>query len=336
VLSDVLNEARQLSSRILLHIGLPKTGTTTLQELLFSAHPEIRYFGQTNVWDDPDAKTVLRALLLDNEVDLAAARGILADAARDHRAIVISDEALTLGEFMLRATRWPVCSNHLATAQRARALLGDAQVLIVLRNQADWIQSWHLQGLKSGKYVETDYHAWLKRDLGVSAEKLLTLLDYDVLYEAYCNAFGPRQVHVRFYEQYCDHFEDLAAECAELIHVDADRARQFLLEGEPRNVGGSRYSGLAPRAKRLADRGPVRHILDALPVGLRRRLRTWFVRERSFSRLSEADRSTIRNRFAAGNARLERALGLKGIPSGYRSHGINEAKSGLASNLHML
>ena len=318
------DEARQRSSRILLHIGLPKTGTTSLQELVFGAHPEIRYFGQTNVWDDPDAKTVLRALVLGDELDLAAARTILADADRDCRAIVISDEALTLGEFMLRATRWPVRSDHLATARRAHALLGDAQVLIVLRSQADWIESWRLQGLKSGKYVETDYRAWLERDLGASAERLLALLDYDALYEAYCNAFGPRQVHVRLYEQYCHRFEDLAAECAGLIGVDADRARQLMLEGEPRNVGGSRYSGLAPAAKHLATRGPVRRLLDALPAGLRRRLRNWFVRERSFSRLSAADRSAIRDRFAAGNSRLRRALRLEEFPSNYGRAGAEE------------
>ena len=313
----MINEACQLSSPILLHIGLPKTGTTSLQELVFSVHPEIRYFGQTNVWSDPDAKTVLRALLLGDTTDLAAARSILAGAAVDHPAIVISDEALTLGEFMLRATRWPVCSDHIAMARRARALLGDAQVLIVLRNQADWIESWHLQGLKSGKYVETDYRAWLKHDLGASAERLLTLLDYDVLYEAYRDVFGARQVHVRLYEQYRDHFEDLAAECAGLICVDADRAQRFILEGEARNVGGSRYAGLAPIIKRLAARGPMRYLLDALPVGLRGLLRNWFVRERSFSPLSEADRSAIRDRFAAGNIRLQRALGLKEFPSGY-------------------
>jgi hypothetical protein len=242
---SVIDEARDLGSRILLHIGLPKTGTTSLQELVFSAHPEICDFGQTTVWDDPDAKTVLKALLLGDETDSAAARSILADAARRRPAIVISDEALTLGEFMLRATRWPVRSDHVATARRARALLGDAQVLIVLRNQADWIESWRLQGLKSGKYVETDYRGWLEQDLGASAERLLTLLDYDALYHAYCQAFGPGQVHVRFYERYSDRFDDLAAECAELIGVDAERARLLLLEGQPRNVGGDRYSGLA-------------------------------------------------------------------------------------------
>ena len=30
-----------------LHIGLPKTATTTLQHLLFSKHPQIEYLGKT-------------------------------------------------------------------------------------------------------------------------------------------------------------------------------------------------------------------------------------------------------------------------------------------------
>lgn len=312
-----MGETRRLGQRILLHVGLPKTGTTSLQELVFSAHPEIRYFGQTNLWHDADAKTVLRALLLGDETDLVAAKQILADAARDHPAIVISDEALTLGEFMLRATRWPVRSDHVATARRARSLLGDAEVLIVLRNQADWIESWQRQGLKSGKYVETDYRAWLGRDLGASAERLLALLDYSSLYEAYGSAFGPQRVHVRFYEHYSQRFADLAAECAELIHVDADRARRLILEGEPRNVGASRFGGLAPRAKRFAAWAPIRRILDALPSGLRGTLRNWFVRERSVSGLSEADRAAIRDRYAASNVRLQRALRLEELPGGY-------------------
>jgi hypothetical protein len=98
----------------------------------------------------------------------------------------------------------------------------------------------------------------------------------------------------------------------------------------------NRYSGIAPDAKRLAALRPVRRIVDALPVGPRGRMRSLFERERSFSWLSAADRSAIRNRFAAGNARLERALGLKNIPSGYRSNGSNAAKSGLAPNLPTL
>jgi hypothetical protein len=292
----------------LLHIGLPKTGTTSLQELLFGAHPEIRYFGQTNVWSDRDANIVLRALLLGDADDTAAAREVLASVMETGSAIVISDEALTLGEFMLRATRWPVKSDHIATAHRAHKLLGDAEVLIVLRNQADWLESWHLQGLKSGKYTETGYRDWLRRDLGASAERLLGLLDYDRIYQAYCNAFGTRHVHVRFYEQYREHFEDLAAECADLICIDPDHARRLLTLGEARNVTGTRFVGLPSFIKHLADTAGVRPIINALPASVRDLLRCLLARERTFPRFSEEDRSGIRQRFAEGNVRLQHAL----------------------------
>jgi Sulfotransferase domain len=305
-------------ARVLLHVGLPKTGTTSLQRLLFSAHPEIRYFGQTNLWHDRDAKTVLRALLLGDVAETSAAKKILADAAQERPAIVISDEALTLGEFMLRATRWPVRSDHIATAHRARAVLGEAQVLIVLRNQADWLESWHRQGLKTGKYVETDYWAWLNRDLGVSAERLLALLDYDALYEAYRHVFGPQRVHVRLYEEYRDRFEDLAAECAGLISVDTNRARRLIRDGDKQNVTGGQFRGLPPIVKRLAAQSRVRCILDALPAGVHRRLRELLARERTYRRLSEADRAAIRGRFAASNARLMQVLELEDSPSGYQ------------------
>jgi len=37
---------RALEKGFLLHIGLPKTGTTTLQRSLFTSHPAICYFGK--------------------------------------------------------------------------------------------------------------------------------------------------------------------------------------------------------------------------------------------------------------------------------------------------
>src|SRR5262249_27159643 len=117
----------KLRARVLLHVGLAKTGTTSLQELVFDAHPEIRYFGQSNFRYDPDARIVLRALEFGGVPDSVAAKKILADAAQKSRAIVISDEALTLAEFVYPSTRWP---GHVTTARWARAVLGEAHVLI--------------------------------------------------------------------------------------------------------------------------------------------------------------------------------------------------------------
>lgn len=298
-----------------LHIGLPKTGTTSLQELVFARHPQLAYYGQTNLWDNPDAKSLLRALLLDDE-PADAARAALQRGFAERDAVMISDEALSMGEFMLRATRWPVHSDHARTAGRARALLGDAHVFLVLRNQADWLESWHRQGLKTGKYAETGFARWLERDLGSAAERLYELLRYDRLYEAWAGAFGPDRVHVSLYEEQGPRFPDLAAMTVESLGADGQRART-LAAAEPRNVTGTEFRGLPPLVQHLARSGPGRRILQAIPGRPRQVIRGLIERRRAYAGIEQTDKDAIRQHFAASNAALFRELGMDGRGFGY-------------------
>lgn len=305
-------------TRVGLHIGLPKTGTTTLQDLCFARHPEVRYFGSTNVHNDRDAETVLRGLLLGKEVKEIAGRvsEIVADSLKVRRSLIISDEAITFGEFMLRANHWPITSDHRAAADRAHRLLGDAHVLIVIRNQADWLESWHRQGLKSRKYVETDFSRWLERDLGDSAERLLSLLRFDELYRAYAHAFGRDRVHVRLYEHYQDRFEELAAEFATILTIDPDVARN-LVAGKARNVTGTHFSGLPRFVHHTVRHGPFRRLMILLPIDLKRSIRKAVAMRRAYGTLQESDRRAIRERFAVGNRAVLSKLGIDGEGLGY-------------------
>lgn len=299
-------------ARVLVHVGLPKTGTTSLQQLLFERSANIRYFGQTNLWSDPEAKSVLRAMLLDGE-NVAAARAIVADALRTHQAVVISDEALTFGEFMLRATRWPVVSAPSATAARIRDLLGeDTDILIVLRDQADWLQSWHRQGLKTGKYAETEFQRWLDKDLGpIATAKLFDLLRYDRLYQAFRDVFGADRVHLRWFEDYADRYDDLAAEVAELIGLDGTEARALVAD-QAQNVTGTHFTGLPPVVQRLARNGPGPALLGLLPRSLRQRLRGLIARRKAYGGLTETERAEVCALFTESNRRLVRLAGDAG------------------------
>ncbi len=42
-----------LEKGFILHIGLEKTGTTTIQKILFSGHPEIYYIGRVCTKQNP-------------------------------------------------------------------------------------------------------------------------------------------------------------------------------------------------------------------------------------------------------------------------------------------
>ncbi len=300
----------------LLHIGLPKTGTTSLQKLVFERHAGLRYFGQTNLWEDDAAKAVLRALMLPDEPADAARAAISGDTENSATPLVISDEALSLGEFMLRATRWPLVSDPEAIARRARHLLGDATVLIVLRNQADWLESWHRQGLKTGKYTETDFGQWIDLDLADRAERLMDLLDYERLCKAWIEVFGREQVHIRFFEHDRDRFADLAADALSPLGIAPETVRPLLAD-EAWNVTGSGFRGLPPGLQRFV-RTPVgRAVTKLVPRAGIRSLRSALQKDRAFEPVDPAWRAEIRSRFAPGNARLFDALGIDNPPPGY-------------------
>lgn len=299
---------------VLVHVGMPKTGTTTLQELLFSRHPEIYYLGQTNLWDEAAAKQVLWELLLDDPLHAEQAVALVGEGLKNKSAVVISDEALTFGEYMLRASQWPIHSDHVQTAKRIKAALGQVHILLVLRNQADWLVSWHRQGLKTGKYAETDYKQWLEKDLGASAEHMMELLHYDKLFDAFASVFGADHVHVHFFEECVGNFPDLAAEVADLLGIDQGIARQLVSE-QARNVTGGQFAGLAPVVQRFVRQGGVKNLLSLIPKFLRRALRGLLVRERTYEAMGEDDITEIRAQFAESNRRLFSALGKEKAPA---------------------
>ena len=37
---------KSLNKELILHVGLPKTGTTTIQKALFACHPQVHYLGK--------------------------------------------------------------------------------------------------------------------------------------------------------------------------------------------------------------------------------------------------------------------------------------------------
>jgi len=304
--------------RVLLHIGLPKTGTTSLQTLLFDRHPEIHYFGQSNVWTNPHAKAVLRGLLLDEGNNVKAARAHISKALAHKPSVVVSDEAFTFGEFMLRAKTWPIDSTPENVSARTKRILGNARILIVLRNQPDWLISWHRQGLKTGKYTETKFERWLKHDLGSARrDRLFELLDYNRLVSAYVDQFGASYVDVRFYEDFRGDFPRLASEITNTLDLDATEAHHLLANLPAANVTPSAFRGLPPELHRLARTGTGRAVLDRVPKRYRSVLRELFVRNRTYANIEETTSYQIRAHFRTSNSALRHRLGYDRVPNCY-------------------
>lgn len=294
-----------MTAKLGLHIGLPKTGTSSLQQLCFAHHPEMCYFGQSNLKSSNEARTILRALLV-CEADRPPERLVcstLHDALTSRPAVMISDEALSFGAMMMRARIWNLMPDQAAVAERAHKLLSEAHVFIVIRNQADLLESWHRQGLKNGNRFERSFDRWLKHEIGPRAERMFSLLNYDNLCAIYQDLFGPDRVHVRVYEKYRSGFDVLAGEFANVMGVDEPEARR-LMQGSAKNVTGAFYRSQPSFLHRIRRTRGVQGLLEKVP----RPVRDGFVEatrvRMRYPSMSDSQKSAVRRRFADSNRSL--------------------------------
>jgi len=180
------------------HIGYPKAASTWLQIFLFPRHPEIRHFGRHNGDDivDDDLRLALwndliaqPSLLYDQRETAATFDRLFAQAAASGAAACgISQEVLTFS--MIGSVDLP---------ERARRLQGamgrDTRIVIITRNQFDWIRSVFCGLLKEGG-MPLDLNQFLFYFYYQQSQSPLYTLFYDEIYRTYADLFGPENVFV--------------------------------------------------------------------------------------------------------------------------------------------
>jgi hypothetical protein len=138
-----------MSKRIVLHVGLHKTGTTFLQERVFPALPGVRFVHPLHV-QRPDDGPIERfmfelffrnAACIDVEAHRRAIDAWLAEVAEP--TVLISSEAIV---------GWPIenHSNLAVNAEYLARMFPAAKIWLVVRRQDRWVESAYAQLLKAG------------------------------------------------------------------------------------------------------------------------------------------------------------------------------------------
>lgn len=307
-----------MTGKRVVHIGLPKTGTTTLQKFLFQGHPWILPALQTRLRRDDFSRVVLRSLLEEGYAAPEKLARIIDKRANGESVLAVSDEALTFGEFMMRSEHWTIVNDHWRTAQRIREMLGPCEIVVVLRNQVDYLVSYQKQMIRMNREpvrpLEERLDVWERSSNG----RFLSALDYRELYDAYVAAFGVGHVHVFLFEQWRSDFSAMGERIAELLEVDPAEARGQL-EGAhanrtPDSVREVRreFAFLEPLMKKTG-------LKRLVPPALAKALKRAAFEPRAIPQLSEDARTRIRAMFDDGNRALFDRLGIDGHGMGYFS-----------------
>ena len=150
------------NTTLLLHTGLEKTGSTSLQETLFLKHPQVHYLGKVIGTEhikkaclDDISYRVLNPVLwdLDKPMDTEATLSLF------HESLLplVPKDRVLMGSWENLGHK--TTENHLEMLTRTKAIFGACRIMITLRNPLIQLPSLYLQNLR-GNFLRQN-NGWM-------------------------------------------------------------------------------------------------------------------------------------------------------------------------------
>lgn len=302
----------------LIHVGLQRTGNTTLQNSLFAQQTHFFYIGKRRDLypNEPVRELITRISFQDSlEYDEAQTEALLRRICEDtsrSKPLLVADEILSVEG---RADRRLI-------AERLHRLFAPAKVLIVLRAQTTIVQALYLKHLSAIGERIVPFETWLDRNYGgIRFSDLNRVgLNYEPLVRTYEDVFGFDNVMVLPSEVMHDESSIFQSRLAELLHMPPSAVWESLQQ----NVADQRVSRRHALAHRIQNVLPMDTNLAML--GRRMLPRPIYEIGRRFVAggrriepppLSESWRRRIAELCAEGNAKLEARRNLPLRALGY-------------------
>ena len=149
--------------RTVLHLGMPKTATTTLRHCLFAKHSEIEYVSNSH---SPSLNKHLRRVSKPN-ANLPAS--IIKDVQRE------MEPHWQVGKPCVFCNEFLVCGDADKKRRQAklfRSALGDCQILITIREPISFMESHYFQELKG--FIGEELRQEANRRLGADKIQRVT------------------------------------------------------------------------------------------------------------------------------------------------------------------
>ncbi|WP_155996123.1 hypothetical protein [Thioalkalivibrio sp. ALJ7] len=311
--------------KLVLHIGYPKTGTTTIQKKWLS-----RFDNQINPFSQEPEKRELKKRVAGmfrkhapedwrTKWGEETARMLWATVDRYEIPFVYSHEGLSIPFFYrpvkqpmflgVESRQFPVAA-HLARLIEHKPSHISVDVVVTVRNQVEWLASLYAQQSHLMKAPsQEDFEARTRNILREPATRGSGFIEYNALYQALSGVIGKSHVHMLFLEEigtntfwsYLGKVSELPVDYSSLI--DPEKNRENV-----RSVADSRWA--LRRDERLkktqfykkASRYQLgKRVLNSVQSRL-------FSRDRGVIEMTADLESAIRSRFHESNRRLAQLL----------------------------
>jgi hypothetical protein len=316
-------------NRFFLHVGYPKTGTTTLQLNLFRNHQQLHSFREQYKQIENVKKEICKNISPEIRSMKNNVKEVVGNS--DKKVGVYSEEVFTSN----LKNRGPDSINRSSVAKRLRKVFRfrniDTEVIIVIREQKSFLISlfqFYYHKYKSLGYKSIDdlvRNGTEKNDR--RAYKILSWPLYFDTINSYKNCFGKSNVHILLYESMKKNQEEFVAKLSNIMGINPNESVQLLESSTDRNVIGTNTERRAPskmyhrlsvfKSTYLSNIGSVR----SFAIG--RWFVDWMKKGGSKISLSETSRSRLNTFYVENNRKLEKEFGLPLRENGYSVSGAD-------------
>ncbi len=224
---------------IAIHIGFPKTGTTTQQKHLFANHSQVSYLGKP--YENEALKNEILKLVMEESLtyDPTVLKEYLARQAakinnRGKKLVVLSDELLVSASKV---------RDKGVVANRVKEVFNPVKILVTVRNQLEMLKSAYVNSGRLLKNVPPKYKGraitfedWLEMSWENPDRSYIGNIRYIDTIDYYAGLLGKEKVCVLLFEEFIFHKEQYTRKLSEFLTIDADESVR-LLEGRHENPG---------------------------------------------------------------------------------------------------
>jgi hypothetical protein len=186
---------------VYIHIGYPKTATTTLQKYFLSKqNEEFFYIGYPISFEDNIMLEVIRFFTHYDNLYFYNNINKIKKYIYDYidqisqTKIILSDEAFSVGRY------FPGFNDRKSIAEKLKLIFPNARIIVTIRNQKDMIKSYYLQVVKFEK-KNNDFTSFLEKEIELDKYSgNLSLFKYYETIKLYADLFNKDNLKVLFFE----------------------------------------------------------------------------------------------------------------------------------------
>lgn len=314
-----------MTGNIYIHVGYSKAASTTLQNQIFSIHPEIIYYGYrtssasishlSEDFDQAEIKDFYDRIIYYSTVDYEReenedymqniALEIRNIAERKDAPIVLSNERLTNSR----------TSDNGVKAKRLFSLFPEAKIIFVIRNQSDIIRSHYdmvpyhpsLSLPRAGNEIRISFRKYIELLLARPHNTIIQSLNYKRAIDYYSQLFGKTNIKVFLFENFKQYPDIFIAELFSYLNI-SKACNSKISKFRKDNSAGS-HLHMPSAIKRMASILPG----EQIPKSVKRPLKTFIKAlnvKKKPTKVPPDLRIIVDDYFRASNAELNDLLGL--------------------------